>query len=192
MTTPHFPADKTALRALVQERRRSLSAGASDVRASAVAINAAQLLREWGIYDGVVAAFVSFGHEPPTDLLITALEELGYNVILPRVVAPGQLEWLRYEGLLESDLLGIAAPATGEPLSLRDARAVFIPGLAAANDGARLGRGAGYYDRELEDVPRFEAGGPLRIGVIDEAGLLPEGSIPMEPHDQWLDALIVG
>lgn len=192
MTTPQFPSDKAQLREVVRERRKSLTAGASDVRASAVAINAAQLLREWGIYDGVVAAFVSFGHEPPTDLLITGLEGLGYDIILPRVVSPERLEWLRYEGLLESDLLGIEAPAAGTPLSLSDARAVFIPALAAANDGSRLGRGAGYYDRELENVPRFEAGGPLRIGVIDEAGLLPEGAIPMDAHDQWLDALIVG
>lgn len=192
MTTPQFPSDKAQLRELVRARRRSLTNTASDVRASAVAINAAELLREWGIYDGVIAAFVSFGHEPPTDLLITGLEGIGYTVILPRTVARDRLEWLRYEGLLEADLLGIAAPTDGEPLALRNARAVFIPALAAATDGSRLGRGAGYYDRELAGVPSFSEGGPLRVGIIDEAGLLPEGVIPMDSHDQWLDALIVG
>ena len=189
MTKPQTP--KAILRDEVRRRRKSLLTGSSDVRASAVAINAVQLLREFAITSGPVAAFVSLPDEPPTDVLLNGLTDLGYPVWLPRVVDSTTVEWVAYDGYLEQDLLGIPAPA-GSPLQLSAAKAIFIPAVAASADGRRLGRGAGYYDRALAGLPRFEDGGPLRIAVVDQCGALPAELIPMDEHDAWVDAILVG
>lgn len=184
---------KSELRAEVAERRKRLTAGANDVRASAVAVNGLELLRAQAPDTRTVAAFMSFGHEPPTDLLVSSLADRGFTVLLPKVVSDTELEWLPYDGMWQADLLGINAPAGQlQPQSLADCGAIFIPATAASADGRRLGRGAGYYDRALAALPTHAQGGPLRIAVIDLAGALPDGVIPMAEHDAWMDAVLVG
>ncbi|MAO83330.1 MAG: 5-formyltetrahydrofolate cyclo-ligase [Myxococcales bacterium] len=59
---------------------------------------------------------------------------------------------------------------------------LIVPGLAFAQDGSRLGRGKGFYDRYLT------AQEPWKIGVIDEAGLV--ASLPVEAHDARMDVII--
>lgn len=183
---------KEELRAEVKKRRAALFSGASELRASAVAINAVQLLRDHGIEKGAVAAFASIVGEPPTDVLLTALTELGYELYLPRVVDDENLSWVKYEGLLESDLLGIPTPSGEATTSPAEMAAIFVPAVAASPDGRRLGRGRGYYDRALAGVPKYADGGPLLIGVVDQAGWLPSGVIEMNDNDRWLDIVFVG
>lgn len=61
---------------------------------------------------------------------------------------------------------------------------IFIPGLAFTADGARLGRGRGYYDRLLETLPPRV----LRVGVCFAEQVVPE--LPYESHDQPVDIVI--
>lgn len=198
VTTPTDDASnaKAATRALVAQRRLSLRTGATDVRASSVAINGVELIRQRCPRGSTIAAFASFGAEPPTDILISGLVDLGYRVILPRVTSPTEMTWHHYDGTWTTDTLGIATPgaddAPAEAADINTAAAVFIPAVAASQDGRRLGRGGGYYDRMLETLPTHADGGPIRIAVIDVAGLLPEGVIPMEEHDAWVDSVLVG
>lgn len=180
------------MRSLVRKRQAELSVGSTDVRASAVAVNAMEMLREHCPEARTVALFVSFGNEPPTDLLIAVLAERGVKVLLPAAAEKSQLQWRDYTGSWERDLLGIETPAKSAEHSLAEADVVFIPAIAASSDGRRLGRGAGYYDRALAQVPTHAEGGPLRIAVIDAAGLLPPGVIPLEAHDELVDAVLVG
>ena len=114
-----------------------------------------ELLRSFGITHGSVAAFMAFGHEPPTDVLVSSMNDLGWTVLLPKVVSDTELAWVPYDGMWDDDLLGIATPSGQEQHELASVRAVFIPAVAASSDGARLGRGKGYYDRALARVPRF-------------------------------------
>ena len=61
---------------------------------------------------------------------------------------------------------------------------VIVPGLAFTATGARLGRGGGFYDRLLAKLsPRT-----VRFGVCFSLQLVSE--LPLEPHDQLLDAVI--
>ncbi len=181
---------------MVAQRRLSLRTGATDVRASSVGINGVQIVRNNCEPGSTVAAFASFGSEPPTDILVSGLAELGYRVILPRVINDTEMTWHHYDGTWTTDTLGIATPgiesAASEAADIRSAKIIFIPAVAASSDGRRLGRGGGYYDRLLETLPTHADGGPFRIAVIDVAGLLPEGVIPMEPHDAWVDSVLVG
>ena len=59
---------------------------------------------------------------------------------------------------------------------------MLIPGLAFALNGARLGRGKGYFDRLLAQV----AG--TRCGVAFDWQVLSE--IPTEAHDILVDCLV--
>ena len=59
---------------------------------------------------------------------------------------------------------------------------LLVPGLAFGEDGSRLGRGQGFYDRYLATHDT------LRIGVVDEDGLL--SSVPREAHDARMDVII--
>ena len=61
---------------------------------------------------------------------------------------------------------------------------ILVPGLAFTSDGWRLGRGGGFYDRYLASLPP----GAMKLGVCFQCQLV--ASIPLEAHDQRLDAIV--
>lgn len=60
---------------------------------------------------------------------------------------------------------------------------ILVPGVAFAHTGHRLGRGKGYYDRMLKDVPREKL-----CGVAFEEQWLPE--IPAAEHDVKMEFVV--
>jgi 5-formyltetrahydrofolate cyclo-ligase len=58
----------------------------------------------------------------------------------------------------------------------------LVPGVVFDQEGRRLGRGKGFYDRLLPSV-----GGPL-CGVAFDWQVLP--AIPVEPHDHVLNYIL--
>jgi len=62
-------------------------------------------------------------------------------------------------------------------INLPEIDLVVVPGVAFDRRGFRLGRGAGYYDRFLKNLPQ---GIPL-IGLAFDFQIL--DSLPVEPHD---------
>ena len=133
----------------------------------------------------VVAAFVPL----PTEPALQPLDWLGSKtVLLPRVDGadlvfhavnhPAQLHPGAF-GVLEPD------PRQCPAAAVADADLIFVPGLAFTADGARLGRGRGYYDRLLATLPA----GLLRVGLCFPLQLL--DTLPTEPHDQSVDLVLV-
>ncbi|EQC46862.1 5-formyltetrahydrofolate cyclo-ligase [Bacteriovorax sp. Seq25_V] len=59
---------------------------------------------------------------------------------------------------------------------------LLIPGLAFSRDGARLGRGKGYYDRYLENKNLIKIGICFHEQLVDE--------VPMEETDVKMDFVI--
>ena len=59
---------------------------------------------------------------------------------------------------------------------------VIVPGLGFTKDGARLGRGKGFYDRYLEDKS------VIKIGIGFEMQI--EQDIPTDPHDVKMDFVV--
>lgn len=84
----------------------------------------------------------------------------------------------------------IAAPPSpsSPPFPLAHLGAVIVPGLAFDRTGARLGRGGGFYDRFFSSLP--SALTPIRLALAFHHQLLPAGTLPTEPHDTPMDALI--
>jgi len=66
---------------------------------------------------------------------------------------------------------------------------IVVPGLAFDRSGARLGRGAGFYDRFLAELPPPPIG-PTVIGAAFDVQII-EGSarLPIEPHDVRVHAI---
>lgn len=186
------PGSKAEVRKIVQNRRNQLRLIPNPNRAGAIAERGLALIGDLPAFSQV-AVFAAFGNEPPTHALIDELLVRGYHVIMPKVISEVTMTWHPINGFWEPDFYRINAPTSDALVDgLADCVAVFVPAIAVDSDGARLGRGAGFYDRELSKVPRNDAGGPRRIGVVDPAGFLPPGIIPMAVHDQWMDAALVG
>ena len=61
---------------------------------------------------------------------------------------------------------------------------ILVPGLAFTRKGARLGRGGGYYDRFLAQLPRETT----KLGICFDLQLV--DSLPSEPHDERVDGVI--
>ena len=130
-----------------------------------------------------VAAYVSMNGEPGTGPLLDGLVAAGKRVILPVLLADGDLDWAPYGG--PEDLVrrqprtARADPADGwGPTRVATADVVLVPGLAVDAAGVRLGRGGGSYDRALGRVP---------VGTFT-CVLLYDGEVgvpvPVEPHDR--------
>lgn len=129
-----------------------------------------------------VAIFAPQPREPNVELLWT--HGAGKSFAYPRVTED-RLDLFRVASLHE---LAPGAFGVREPLArIENAIApesldlILVPGVAFTADGARLGRGGGFYDRLLAWLtPRT-----CKIGVCFDAQLLPE--LPIEPHDQHMD-----
>lgn len=166
---------KTALRdqVLAGRRRRPLGQGAAGIAEVALAWPPVRRA-------GTVAAYVSVGHEPGTGLLVDALRARGARVLLPVLLAGGDLDWAAYDGSLAPATRGLLEP-TGPLLGVEavtGADVVLVPGLAVSASGDRLGRGGGSYDRALA---RVLGGTPVAVVLHeDEVGL----PVPTEPHDR--------
>jgi 5-formyltetrahydrofolate cyclo-ligase len=144
-----------------------------------------------------VAAYASFGDEPPTAALLDALVAAGSPVLLPVVMPDRELAWASYAGggSLVADRFGIPTP-TGDPLgvgaqALQNAgvRVLLVPATAVTPDGIRLGQGGGFYDALLADLPTAAEGGPLRLAVVFADEVLDH--LPAEPHDAGIDRAVV-
>lgn len=135
----------------------------------------------------LVSCFVSMATEPPTTQLRAKLQELGKNVALPIMKSGNSLSWGFDGAKLVVNSYGIQEPATAE-IDISQASALIIPALRVGRDGSRLGRGAGYYDRALADVPTHKSGGPIRICLVFDDEV--DDYVPSESHDELIDVIV--
>ncbi len=137
-------AQKRALRATLRDRRRSGLAQRDRPQVAArLAEHALALAREVAAEGGRVTAYESFWWEPPTEAMVTALTDAGYDVIVPVTLGNHQLDW-RHVGMPDERLGGAAFAA---------ADLVLSPGMTVDRTGMRLGQGGGYYDTALATLP---------------------------------------
>lgn len=102
----------------------------------------------------------------------------GRPLALTRTPASGPLTLHRADGPLETHRYGFTQPAAHTPpVDPGQVGAVLVPGLVFDRTGARLGRGAGYYDGLL---PSINARAAL-VGVTTDRMVMER--IPAEDHD---------
>jgi 5-formyltetrahydrofolate cyclo-ligase len=180
---PEVGAAKTALREQYLARRAARPAAE---RAAASAAVAAALLR--GLAGTrAFAAYAPEETEPGHGRLPAAYTQLGARVLLPVVPPEGrELAWAVDTGRLAPGRFGLLEPVGPRlgPTAIGTADVVVVPALAVARDGARLGRGGGYYDRALRHV-RADA---ALVAVVFDDELFDE--LPVEEHDQRVTAVV--
>ncbi len=184
-----LPALKAVLR---QEGRAAVRSLTAADRADA-ARKALEHLQDWSAYREAktVAAFAGTLEEIDTEPVMRAVLAAGKTLLLPYVDTDkdgvSQLRMARvknYDRDLHEGAFGILEP--GEALraeSAPDPDLILIPGVAFDENGGRLGRGRGFYDRYLQGRAGFKAG----LGF--EAQILRK-KFTLEPHDQLLDGLV--
>jgi 5-formyltetrahydrofolate cyclo-ligase len=142
------------------------------------------------------AAFVGVRGEVDTRPLLERGLAEGKRVWLPRLTGPGLMRFwpcddlscleLGRMGLLEPPIHtpqageGVVAPGPEHGVDL-----ILVPGLGFGRDGARIGFGAGHYDRALATRhadPLLELPALCGVSLIEFVDP-PGGAIPMLDHD---------
>ena len=156
---------KAQLRAEILLARKSNIA--SEQQKQLVAKNIVSLVKR--LSPTRVAIYISYQTEPDTALAIAELIASKIPVLVPETLPEGLLSWHEFgseeqEVLQATDLL-------------------LIPALAVDTQGNRLGRGKGYFDRELEKNSTNQV-----YAVILESEFL--ASVPVEAHDQKVTGVV--
>jgi 5-formyltetrahydrofolate cyclo-ligase len=130
----------------------------------------------------------AFPEEINTWPILRDLSSLGKSIVCPRVEPTSRRLRLFLISHLDSDLkpgrFGIPEPQS----CCREVASdlidwVLVPGLAFDRRGFRLGRGAGYYDRFLADLPPDRP----RWAIAYTTQIVAQ--VPIEPHDQPIDGI---
>ena len=158
--------DKTALRKKFLERRRN-------VQVQEVAIWSQQLDdRLWSIptISGAehIMAYLAMPKEANVDMFITEALQQGKYVYVPVCVTKTDMVGVRIQSLEDLD---------------RGALGIRIP-KAFDRRGGRMGMGAGYYDRYLQQIAVEK-----RIGIAWD-NQISEEMLPMAPHDEWMHTIV--
>lgn len=133
-----------------------------------------------------VYPFVSCRTEIDTiSLLRVLLAEGKYAVALPRVVGKN-MEFVAVSSMQElvPGRYGILEPKAGTVVTAREGF-LLMPGLAFDLQGNRVGYGAGFYDRYLE---QNDCRGLFKVGYAFDFQVL--DAVRAEVHDRRVDAVV--
>ncbi len=194
---------KEELRRAMRQRNRSLSteqkrAAAERIFARVEALPAFERAR-------CVACFCALPDEPPTEAVLRRWS-IGRRIVVPRVEGDTMRFYDYRPDALACGAFGIAEPVVQETsdasggigadgatdasycaLCPPEAIDLFVvPGVAFTPDGARLGRGKGYYDRYLSQ----SALRACCVGVCFAHQLVAD--LPVEPHDRSMEVVCFG
>lgn len=190
--------DKIALR---RELRRRLQSLTPTTRAAASEQLCAHLVARFPDFAGrLVAGFLPLPSEPDLGGFYRHVHAAGGRIAVPFITGPHHMEFRVPPADVWRDDATLGAQASPSalrsgPHGLREPDPAvcpmaaapdlaLVPGLGFAPGGARLGRGAGYYDRWLAGLPAA----PRTIGVTFACQLLPH--LPMESHDWRVDCIV--
>lgn len=140
-----------------------------------------------------VMLYDAMDDEPNVGAVASAALAGGKTVCYPRidwehrVLTPIAVESHEFPRM--SQRHGVPEPSEGREVDAREIDLVIVPGVAFDSQGARLGRGGGFYDRFLSTlVMRVERGGAHAIGVCFDCQRV--ARLVVETHDACVDAVV--
>lgn len=174
--------EKRLLRRMVRERMAAMDAASKERASELICAEAQRMIAASGAK--VVALFAPLSDEPQIWPLIEALAEQ-CEVLLPRVEGDIMNFYSCRGNAMHVGAFGIMEPQGVCPVGAGEIDAMLVPGVAFTANGARMGRGKGFYDKYMSQSG-FRA---FKIGVCYSEQLVPE--IPLEPHDVRMDVVLI-
>jgi 5-formyltetrahydrofolate cyclo-ligase len=132
-----------------------------------------------------IASYISYGGEPDTKELNSALLKSGKALFLPRINGD-KLEWVKWNGVDSNLAPSKFSKKIIEPIGTAISdnsiiELVVVPALRIDRSGYRLGQGGGFYDRALANMKVWS------IGLIHPDEISSE-DLPREDFDIPLNA----
>lgn len=130
-----------------------------------------------------VAAFLPLGDEPP---LREAVERWAHSkrVVVPKVEGEVMNFYEFRAEDVASGSFGIDEPQATVCCPAEQIEVMVVPAVGFTRQGARMGRGRGYYDRYLAHSAIYKIGVCFACQVVDD--------LPTEPHDVAMDCVVAG
>lgn len=140
---------KAAVRKAVIQRLTALSPADKDNQAQQLI--GALVSHPWWQAARTIGLTMSTSIELDTRPLIAQALAAGKTVTVPKTLPKRQMAFVALgPGVtFEPSAFGVAEPIGGQEIAAADHDLIIVPGLGFADDGSRLGFGAGYYDRYL-------------------------------------------
>jgi len=176
---------KRALREAAAAARRLLPA--EERAASSVAIQERLVALPIFLRAATVGLYAPIGAEVDTAAIARAALRQGKELAFPRLAPdrPGlDFAACSPEELVPAALGTREPPPDATPVAGAALDLLLVPGVAFDLRCHRLGRGRAYYDATLAALPPST----LRVGLAFEVQIVP--AVPLEAHDQPLDAVI--
>ena len=151
-------------------------------------------LQQMPVYQSaqLIMSYLNIRSEVQTTRLVDQLLTKGSPSVLIPYITGDHLQLFRLNtwSQLQRKQFGILEPSekalTEQKKETIWPELILVPGLAFDRQGGRLGYGAGYYDRLLNQ--RSQEKKPALIGLCYQAQLVEQ--VPQEKHDHLLDYLI--
>ncbi len=181
----HLTEQKTELRASIQERLDRLTEKDRGVESRTLCKHLLKELPE----TGAICGYAPLKTEPDIRSLLTEIIKRGQPLFLPCFGENELLfrQWTGEDALTPGPLRTLEPSPDAEPLNAKEAQIILVPGRAFALNGQRLGRGNGGFDIWIEKQ-RVLNPSTQYWGIAFECQIVRE--IPMEPHDQLMDAIV--
>ncbi|MBI3034189.1 5-formyltetrahydrofolate cyclo-ligase [Candidatus Woesearchaeota archaeon] len=173
---------KEQQRAFFTGKRNSMEQGETSKKSAAIQERFSGLT-EYSEADTIMLYWAT-GNEVSTKEAIRQALELGKRVVLP-VTNPGNNELvpvqLKSIANTRKGAFGITEPI-GEPVEPGEIDIIVVPVVAFDEEGDRIGRGLGYYDRFLKKTRCIKVGFAYDFQKAD--------NVPQEEHDVRLDKVV--
>ncbi|HEX4054149.1 MAG TPA: 5-formyltetrahydrofolate cyclo-ligase [Tepidisphaeraceae bacterium] len=177
--------DKSAIR---RELRQKLAA-MTDAQRQAKSVAATSFLTAAPEFTAarVVMLFLSMPQELDTAPLALKCWQTGKTVVVPKVswdqrrMLPVEITSLQTN--ITTTGPGVREPVSGQPIPINLIDLVIVPGIGFTNDGHRIGRGMGFYDRflALADFIGVSCGMGFEDQIVSK--------LPVLDHDMALSML---
>ncbi len=180
------PTKSELRKALLVARREHVLAQSSAIQALLFNRPPAPLIAKIGS-DAVIGLYHATQYEAPARGYARFFQEAGHTIALPHFSAEDAVMQFRahVDPHGESDLVlgpfGLRQPDSDAAVITPDV--LFLPLVGFTTDLVRLGQGGGHYDRWLAEHP-----GRIAVGLAWDAQLAE--TLPIEPHDMALDAVV--
>ena len=129
-----------------------------------------------------IALFVSLADEPQSAAIIEQLAA-HKRVVVPRIEGD-EMEFYDISEGLQQGSFNIMEPTAKTPVEPSEIDVMIVPGVAFTRNGARCGRGKGFYDKYLSrnGFRAYTIGACYPCQIVEE--------LPTEPHDKILNMVI--